>query len=354
MARELNDLVLEHVSHRFGSTLAVDNVDLTVGAGEVVCLVGPSGCGKTTLLRVAAGLEPLQNGRVLIGGTVMSDNRQSVAPEDRNVGLVFQDYALFPHLTVRGNIAFGLKHLAGGARDEHVAAALERTGMSGYAPSYPHQLSGGQQQRVALARALAPQPRIVLLDEPFSGLDASLRQRVRDQAAAILRDAGVATLMVTHDPEEAMYLADRIAVMNHGALRQVGTPDEIYLAPEDAFVAAFFGDVNRFSGTVSGGNVDIALGSVLTNGHGEGESVDVLIRPEALSISTHGVAGVEGVVEAARFLGRSSLIDVRLDDRERTLVRVHMAGRMLPETGATVTVSCDPAQTHVFEATQNE
>ena len=350
MAREHNDLLLENLTHRFDATVAVDDATLAVGAGEVVCLVGPSGCGKTTLLRVAAGLEPLQQGRVLIGGEVMVDDRLSIAPEDRNVGLVFQDYALFPHLTVRGNIAFGLKQYSGAERDDYVAAALERTGMSGYASSYPHQLSGGQQQRVALARALAPRPRIVLLDEPFSGLDASLRHRVRDQAAEILRDAGIATLMVTHDLEEAMYLADRIALMDRGRLRQVGTPDEIYLSPADAFVAAFFGDLNSFSGTVAGGQVEIPLGPVSTNGHGEGKTVDVLVRPEALSIKTDDAHGVMGAVEAARFIGRSSLIDVRLNDRDETLVRVRMAGLMLPGTGTAVSVSRDDAQIYVFEA----
>jgi iron(III) transport system ATP-binding protein len=352
MARELNDLALEHVTHRFDSTIAVDDVGLTVGAGEVVCLVGPSGCGKTTLLRVAAGLEPLQQGRVLIGEEVMAEGRMSVPPENRNVGLVFQDYALFPHLTVRGNIAFGLKHLSSSERDEQVAHALDRTGMSGYASIYPHQLSGGEQQRVALARALAPRPRIVLLDEPFSGLDTSLRHLVRDQAAEILRDAGIATLMVTHDPEEAMYLADRIAVMDQGKLRQVGSPDEIYLEPANAFVAAFFGDVNRFAGQVLTGQVRIPLGPVPTNGHAEGQSVEVLIRPEALSISTDDTTetpdGVVGSIVSARFLGRSSLIDVRLSDAAGTTVRVHMAGRMLPGTGAAVSVTRDDAQTYVF------
>ena len=358
MVRELNDLAIENVTHRFDSTIAVDDCSLSVGAGEVVCLVGPSGCGKTPLLRVAAGLEPLQQGRVLIGGEVMADGRTSVPPEDRNVGLVFQDYALFPHLTVRGNIAFGLKHLSSTDRDEQVAHALDRTGMSGYASIYPHQLSGGQQQRVALARALAPRPRIVLLDEPFSGLDTSLRHLVRDQAAEILRDAGIATLMVTHDPEEAMYLADRIAVMDRGKLRQVGSPDQIYLEPANAFVAAFFGDVNRFTGQVATGLVRIPLGPVATNGHADGQTVEVLIRPEALRLSAGNSAdsadSVAGTVVAARFLGRSSLIDVRLGDNTGTTVRIHMDGRMLPDEGDAVSVTRDDAQTYVFAAPEGE
>ncbi len=350
MVSDVNDLAIEHVTHRFGVILAVDDAELSVGAGEVVCLVGPSGCGKTTLLRVAAGLEPLQEGRVTIGGAVMADTRNAVPPENRNVGIVFQDYALFPHLTVRGNIAFGLQKHNTAERDRMVAQALERTGMSGYAATYPHQLSGGQQQRVALARAIAPRPRVVLLDEPFSGLDTSLRHRVRDQTAEILRDSGIATLMVTHDPEEAMYLADRIAVMNRGRIRQVGSPDEIYLKPADTFVAAFFGDVNRFEGVVENGHVQTVLGPVATNGTANGAKVDVLVRPEALSIA-ETPDHANGTIASARFLGRSSLIDVRLSDGEATRVRVHVPGRYLPKAGAQVSVTRNDTQTFVFTRT---
>ena len=268
-------------------------------------------------------------------------------PEQRNVGLVFQDYALFPHLTVHANIAFGLQGLPAKERDGRVELALERTGMAGYAETYPHQLSGGQQQRVALARAIAPRPRVVLLDEPFSGLDMSLRHRVRDQAARILRESGIATLMVTHDPEEAMYLADRIAVMDRGRIRQTGTPDEIYLRPADAFVAAFFGDVNRFAGIVENGAVETPLGFVATNGTPAGTDVEVLVRPEALEIG-EGADDPAGEVVAARFLGRSSLIDVRLSDTRGTLVRVHSPGRMLPEAGSEVRLARNDSQTFVF------
>lgn len=347
MVSDVNDLAIEHVTHRFGAILAVDDAELSVGAGEVVCLVGPSGCGKTTLLRVAAGLETLQEGRVTIGGAVMADTRTAIPPENRNIGIVFQDYALFPHLTVRGNIAFGLQKYNTAERDRMVAQALERTGMSGYAAAYPHQLSGGQQQRVALARAIAPRPRVVLLDEPFSGLDTSLRHRVRDQTAEILRDSGIATLMVTHDPEEAMYLADRIAVMNRGRIRQVGSPDEIYLKPADAFVAAFFGDVNRFQGVVENGHVHTALGPLATNGTAHGQKVDVLVRPEALKIAENS-GSANGTVSSARFLGRSSLIDVRLSDGKATKVRVHVPGRYLPKPGEQVSVTCNKSHVFVF------
>ena len=339
-------LNLDHVSHRFGDLLAVDDVTLSVDPGEIVCLVGPSGCGKSTLLRIAAGLEPLQQGRVAIGEVTLGDGATMVPPEQRNIGLVFQDYALFPHLSVRDNIAFGLRDMSGAERRARTERALERTGLMRWADTYPHELSGGQQQRVALARAIAPRPRVVLLDEPFSGLDAQLRHRVRDDASRILREAGVATLMVTHDSEEAMYIADRIAVMRDGGIRQVGPPDDIYLRPADAFVAAFFGDVNRFVGTVAGAGVDTALGRFATNGHVEGARVEVLVRPEALELGQN--EGTAGLVENARFLGRTSLIDVSVGDSEPVSVRIRVAGRQLPEKGARIFVRRAGDQVFIF------
>jgi iron(III) transport system ATP-binding protein len=343
-------LNLEHVSHRFGDLLAVDDVTLSVDPGEIVCLVGPSGCGKSTLLRVAAGLEPLQRGRVSIGSETMADGTVIVPPEQRNVGLVFQDYALFPHLSVRDNIAFGLRNRSPDDRRMRTDRALDRTGLQRWADTYPHELSGGQQQRVALARAIAPRPRVVLLDEPFSGLDALLRHQVRDDAAGILREAGMATLMVTHDSEEAMYIADRIAVMREGALRQIGLPGDIYLQPADAFVAAFFGDVNRFRGTVSMAGVDTPLGKVVTNGFADGTEVEVLLRPEAIELAAEAgdTAGVAAVVESARFLGRTSLIDVKIGDDEPIAVRIRVAGRQLPARGARVFVRQSSDQAFIF------
>ena len=343
-------LNLEHVSHRFGNLLAVDEVTLSVEPGEIVCLVGPSGCGKSTLLRVAAGLEPLQQGRVSIGSETMADGSVTVPPEQRNVGLVFQDFALFPHLSVRDNIAFGLRDLTSAEKRERTERALERTGLQRWADTFPHELSGGQQQRVALARAIAPRPRVVLLDEPFSGLDAELRHRVRDDAATILRESGVATLMVTHDSEEAMYIADRIAVMREGGIRQIGPPDDIYLHPADAFVAAFFGDVNRFSGTVSMASVETPLGKIATNGLADGTEVEVLLRPEALVLaaSDSAAVGTAAIVESARFLGRTSLIDVTIGDGETIGVRIRVAGRQLPAKGTRVFVQRSGDQAFIF------
>ncbi len=346
-------LSLEHVSHRFGNMLAVDDVTLSVEPGEIVCLVGPSGCGKSTLLRVAAGLEPLQQGQVMIGSETMADGSVTVPPEQRNVGLVFQDYALFPHLSVRDNIAFGLRDMPAEDRRARTDRALDRTGLERWADTFPHELSGGQQQRVALARAIAPRPRVVLLDEPFSGLDAQLRHRVRDGVASILRESGVATLMVTHDSEEAMYIADRIAVMREGGIRQIGLPDDIYLHPADAFVATFFGDVNRFHGTVSAASVKTPLGKVGTNGFADGAEVEVLIRPEALELAAPEgtAAATAAIVESARFLGRTSLIDVIVGDDEAVSVRIRVAGRQLPAKGTKIFVRQSGDQAFIFGST---
>ena len=232
----MHRLELAEVTHRFDETLAVDDVSIDVEPGELVCLLGPSGCGKTTLLRLAAGLETLQTGRIAIGGNTVAEGgaARQLAPEKRGVGLMFQDYALFPHLTVARNIGFGLGN---GSRDgAWVARALADVHLEHLGDRYPHTLSGGQQQRIALLRALAPDPGILLLDEPFSGLDEHLRQRVRQETRSILAESGATTLMVTHDPEEAMYLADRIVVLNHGRVVQDASPVDIYTTPADPFV----------------------------------------------------------------------------------------------------------------------
>ena len=347
-------LTLEHVRHAYGEILAVDDVSLAIAPGELVCLLGPSGCGKTTVLRIAAGLEPLQQGRVLIDGAPVADGERDLPPEDRNVGLVFQDYALFPHLNVHDNVAFGLTGLPAAERRARARRVLEKVGMADQAKVFPDSLSGGQQQRVALARALAPEPRIVLLDEPFSGLDLQLRNQVRDQTLHVLKASGAATLMVTHDPEEAMFMADRIALMRAGRLAQVGPPTELYFNPHDAFVAAFFGDLNRFAGAVRGGRVDTPLGTVAADGLVEGTPVEVLIRPEALRLhptaAANGSEGALARVMAARMLGRSSLIhlSVRQAGGEDLHLHARIPGRFLPQDEQLLEIHLDRSQTFVF------
>jgi iron(III) transport system ATP-binding protein len=351
-------LRLEHVSHWYDTVKAVDDLSLSVQPGELVCLLGPSGCGKTTALRLAAGLESLQSGRVLLDGVPVADERQDT-PERRSVGLVFQDYALFPHLTVRENVTFGLRGVARGERRRRAEAALTQVGMAGMAGVHPHMLSGGQQQRVALARALAPQPRVMLLDEPFSGLDVTLRHQVRDEALHVLKESGAATLMVTHDPEEAMFMADRVALMRDGRLEQMGTPSELYSAPVNNFVAAFFGEVNRIPAVVRDGHVATPLGALDAGHLSDGAAVEVLVRPEALRLQPAGAAPSDAAparVLTARLLGRTSMVHLSVPQprvnghaaAEDLHLHARIPGRFLPAEETELAVNLDRSQAFVF------
>lgn len=344
-------LELNNISHAFGAMTAVDQFSINVRPGEVVCLLGPSGCGKTTALRVAAGLEQLQNGEILVGGCTVADSTTEVPPEQRGIGLVFQDYALFPHLTVKQNVEFGLPKLSAGESAIRAVTVLDQVGMKWATARYPHTLSGGQQQRVALARALAPQPPVILLDEPFSGLDTRLRDQVRDETLHILKNTGTAALLVTHDAEEAMFMADRIGVMRDGKLVQLGKPEELYLAPVDAFVAEFFGEVNKLSGKVSGGEVGTPIGTFPAPNLEEGSRADVLIRPEAIALSAPvGEPILKGKVLASRMLGRSSLIHLCLCEHAKEELHLHsrIPGRFLPEENEVISIDLDRSQAFVF------
>ncbi len=330
------------VSHRYGRTVAVDDLSLTLGAGEVVCLVGPSGCGKSTTLRLAAGLEALQAGRIEIGGQAVAGGGKQVPPEARHTGMVFQDFALFPHLSVLDNVTFGMRSTDTTAKQQRGRDLLERVGMARFATSFPHELSGGEQQRVALARALAPRPRLMLMDEPFSGLDTQLRDSVRDDTLAVLAEAGTPTLLVTHDPQEAMRMADRVAVLRDGKLVQMAPPAEIYDAPANLFVARFFGPVNVLEGLANGGSVETPLGKVPAGGAGQGR-VAVGIRNESLVL---GAVGISATVTAARTLGAYSVVEVQIGGGAR--LTAHVPGTATPEIGAVVHVDFDRHGAFVF------
>ncbi|MGE3911098.1 MAG: ABC transporter ATP-binding protein [Chloroflexota bacterium] len=351
-------LELRGVSHSYGSVRAVVDATLSVQPGEVVGLLGPSGCGKTTLLRVTAGLETLQQGEVQIAGRVVARPGASLPPEERGVGLVFQDYALFPHLTVVDNVAFGLGRLA---RQERVARALDvlgRVGLAELAGAYPHMLSGGQQQRVALARAVAPDPAVMLLDEPFAGLDRRLREQVRGDVLRLLREIGAAVLLVTHDPEEAMALSDRIVLLRAGHVEQAGTPADLYHRPATAFVARFLGETTVLSGTVQAGVVATPLGPVPAPGLSDGQAVEIHVRPERLRVLPPEQApdgAVRGRLQDVRLLGAVTALTVEIAgaataDGAPVSIQALQMGPVSLAPGEPVAVLLDPAGAFVYAA----
>ncbi|MFN4159929.1 MAG: ABC transporter ATP-binding protein [Gemmobacter sp.] len=335
-------LSVRGLTRRFGAAPVVDDLTLDVAAGQVTCLLGPSGCGKSTTLRMIAGVERPDAGCIEIDGRIMSDATTFLPPEARGVGLMFQDFALFPHLTVAANVGFGLSGDRAG-RQERVGEMLERVNLAGFAAKFPHELSGGEQQRVALARALAPRPRVMLMDEPFSGLDNRLRDGIRDVTLDILKDEGAAVVLVTHEPEEAMRMGDEIALMRDGRIVQRGSPYNIYNSPADKAAAAFFSDINVIRGTSRGALTATPFGAFLTPGHADGAEVEIVIRPRHLKIDfdrggrgpnptpQEGTAA-RGTVTRARYLGRESLVDFRMDyDGSRLVASV--PGVFLPRVG---------------------
>ena len=309
----MSAITARDVHKSFGPVRAVDGVDLEVGEGDVGAVLGPSGCGKTTLLRLLAGFErPDGDGLIRIGERVVACGGVFLPPEKRRIGMVFQDYALFPHLTVRGNVAY--------ARGDKTDEVLELVGLQALADRHPSELSGGQQQRVALARALAGTPDLVLLDEPFSGLDAALRARVRGEVREILRAAGVTALFVTHDQEEALSLADRVVVMDAGRVQQSGTPEEVYGRPATRWVAEFLGEADVLPGEVRDGFAECELGRVPVEA-GLSGAADVLVRPESVALSLTHRGGlrpeVDAVVVEREFFGHDQLVHVVLPSGRR-------------------------------------
>lgn len=311
-------LVCQDIHKQFNGTPVVQRFNLTVEAGQLVTLLGPSGCGKTTSLRLIAGFERPDSGRITLNGRSVYDGVQYVPAEKRQIGMVFQDYALFPHLDVAGNIAFGFKGERK-ARQQRVQELLELVGMSEYGQRMPHELSGGQQQRVALARALAPAPSILLLDEPFSNLDTALRKQVRAEIRSILRKAGTTTVFVTHDQEEALSLSDRIAVIFEGEVRQLGTPDRIYNYPADAQIAAFIGEANFIPAEASGTRAQSPLGEMRLLQPAQG-AVRLLLRPEIVHIEPT-VEGVPARVLWREYYGHNQRVGLELEDGTPIIAR---------------------------------
>jgi len=325
------------ISKAFGPVQALQATDLTLVTGTLTAVLGPSGCGKTTLLRAIAGFERIDAGTILVSGQAVAGPGLHLPPERRRVTIVPQEQALFPHLTVAANVGYGVRR--GPERDAAVDAMLHLAGLAGLGDRMPHELSGGQQQRVALARALAPRPSVVLLDEPFGSLDAALREEIRSEVAAVLRASGATSLLVTHDQEEALSMAETVAVMRSGVIVQHGPPQDVYRRPADLWVANFVGRANILVGrAVGGGRAETALGMLpLADGPDAGQ-VDVVIRPEQLHLVAAATGPGAATVEDRRYFGHDVVLGVCLSGGERLLVRLSSADPV--PVGSMVTVSC--------------
>jgi iron(III) transport system ATP-binding protein len=335
-----HDLAVRNVSRSYGPTLAVDDASLTLVKRRISCLLGASGCGKSTLLRMIVGLEPPDRGEISAGERLLSGGGVCIPPEQRRIGLVFQDFALFPHLTAADNVAFGLNGLPAHQRRRRALELLDRFGLAGRAGAWPHTLSGGEQQRVAIARALAPEPLALLLDEPFSGLDGELRARVREAVVEGLRESDAAILVVTHDPEEAMLLGDDLALMARGRIIQQGAPDECYLRPSSISSAELLGRVNVVPAKIEAGIARCALGEFEAGQVPDGPG-QVLVRPENIE---PGPQGAEAIVTDVRFKG--AFFEVSLESGGLKLTMCIRSSPPVP--GQPLKVNADPSNVWVI------
>ena len=336
-----NALSVRALSKAFGRAPVLTGLDLDVPAGSLTAVLGSSGCGKTTLLRLIAGFEHADDGAIALGHDVVCDAHTHVAPERRGVGFVAQEGALFPHLDVAANVAFGLPRAA--RKSPRVGELLELVGLAGLERRYPHELSGGQQQRVALARALAPSPQLVLLDEPFDALDASLRVQVRAEVRDALRHSGATALLVTHDQQEALSLADVVAVMRDGTIVQAADPQTLYSDPLDAELAGFLGEAVLLSGRLRDGYVETALGRLVTRGASgvDGTSATVMLRPEQIACRAPSPELPGGRVLSTQFYGHDATARVALADPAAPQIIARAAGHRLPTAGEEISLAVE-------------
>ncbi|KRA42670.1 ABC transporter ATP-binding protein [Devosia sp. Root635] len=340
-------LELDAIEVQLGGRVVLDRFSLTLNAGEIVCLLGESGSGKSTALRAAAGIQPIHAGSIRINDERVSAPGMTTPPDRRGIGLMFQDFALFPHMTVLQNVLFGLRRLGRTAALAQARAALRRVGLADREADYPHRLSGGQQQRLALARSVAPRPGILLLDEPFSSLDARLRETVREETLAVLRETHVTSLIVTHDPEEAMVLGDRVALLRHGRIAQIGTAAEIYRRPIDLNAARFFSPLSEIDSLVSQGRADTPLGSVPTPGLAEGAPVTIAIRPAGGAAIALGGPGIPGRIVSKRDAIGTDICEVTVDGLDAPLGLRQPSDAAL-RVGQDVFVTLNPEHVLVF------
>lgn len=353
-------LDIRNLCRVFDGRAVVDNVSIAIQPGQVTCLLGPSGCGKSTTLRMIAGVEMQDSGEIYVDGQLVCDTIFRLPPERREIGLMFQDFALFPHLSVADNVAFGLKGAIKAQKRARVEELLARVDLMRFIDGFPHQLSGGEQQRVALARALAPKPKIMLMDEPFSGLDNRLRDGIRDETLTILKEENTAVLLVTHEPEEAMRMADEIALMRDGRIVQQGAPYNVYTRPIDRAAVAFFSDANVLQARVSGALAETPFGQFLAPGVPDGTDVNIVFRPQHVRIdfdrngqgpkptATDGTAA-RGVVQRARFMGNESLVEFAMD-YDGSVLRATVPNVFLPQPGTVMWLTIRRDRCFVFDA----
>ncbi|MEP5732536.1 MAG: ABC transporter ATP-binding protein [Sulfitobacter sp.] len=350
-------LEIKDLRRTFDGRAVVDGVSLQILPGQVTCLLGPSGCGKSTTLRMIAGVEMQDSGTIHVDGKLICDTVFRIPPERREIGLMFQDFALFPHLSVAQNVSFGLQ----GSKAEkraRVEELLARVDLLRFIDGFPHQLSGGEQQRVALARALAPRPRIMLMDEPFSGLDNRLRDGIRDETLSLLKEEDTAVLLVTHEPDEAMRMADEIALMRDGKIVQQGAPYNVYTRPLDRAAVAFFSDANVIEAVVDGALAHTAFGRFLAPGVPDGTAVQIVFRPQHLRIdfdragrgpnpTAKDGTPARAIVARARFMGTESLIEFTMD-HDGSKLRATVPSVFLPQPGAVMWLTVPRDRCFVF------
>ncbi len=343
------NLEFADISFSIGDNRLLENINLKLNAGETTCLLGPSGCGKSTLLRIAAGLTPQTTGTIFLDGIDIASERVFMPPERRGIGLMFQDYALFPHLTVVENVAFGLYALSKADAQNTAERALDRVGLLHHRNSLPGTLSGGEQQRVALARTIVPRPQVILMDEPFSGLDQRMRETLRAETLSVLKESRATTLLVTHDPLEALEVSDRIVLMRQGRIVQTGTPDEMYNNPVDIDAARFFSEANEFISKVAGGAVTTPLGRFSVNGFDEDEAVVVLVRPDSIHKSKKTSLPL-GIVILAQKRGNGTMCKVQMEGSDQ-IITARLSTAEEIKVGDICSFSCSRNHFLAFKAT---
>ena len=344
---------INNLSHSINNQKVLQNINLELEKDKIACILGPSGCGKTTLLKLIAGLEKVTTGDIIINDEIVSSNTMHLKTEKRKIGFLFQDYALFPHLTVKENLNFAISN---GKKEKHdIEEIIEIIKLPNSLHKYPHELSGGEQQRVALARSIIAQPDLLLLDEPFSSLDLSLKEEVRDDTLHLLQKSNISVLIVTHDPFEAMFISNKIYIMQKdGKIVQSGSPRQLYNEPINSYVAGFFGETNKFKGMVKNAEVQTPIGKIKTHNNLESKEVVIHVRPQGIRLTQEQtpVNGIKGTVMASKLMGSFSFVHLSVLDHNNEIVHVHshMPASFIPGQSTAVGIEIDDEQIYVFPA----